>query len=580
MSEGKEIRMKGLGVSPGVAIGRAIVPVNARTFERAAESGVSVRTPQEEEARFCEALERSKAQLNDLQGRLNQEGKVKEAAIFEAQSLFLEDQEVLGPIRKAIAKGLSAEGALNNVMNRCLAVFEKMGTPAAERQAADVRDITSRIMNNLGGGPAEVSQKGGILVARELAPSETADLENREIAGLVTERGGSTSHTALMVQAMGLPSVLGVANLLTHVEDGDLVILDGTKGEIIIDPSPETLLFYSEILAEQRKERAELKALRGKKALSKSGEEVKLLGNIAIPEETKRLIDFGADGIGLYRTEFLFMGRKELPDEEEQYEAYSRVVLAARGKEVTIRTLDLGGDKFSTFFGKIRESNPFLGWRAIRISLDRPDLFRTQLRAIIRAANLGDVRVMFPMVATVEEFRHAKSLFLEAKAELAVRGEKVKEFIPCGMMVEIPAAAVMADHFARQVDFFSIGTNDLVQYSMAADRGNAKVAKLYDAMHPAILRLIRMTAQAAKSGERKIEVCSCGAAAGKPETGLLYLGLGVDALSMPAEAHSVIKRALLKFDLEECRKASEAIADAPDFDTYKKLRAEWLARFE
>jgi phosphotransferase system enzyme I (PtsI) len=274
------------------------------------------------------------------------------------------------------------------------------------------------------------------------------------------------------------------------------------------------------------------------------------------------------------------MGKRELPSEEEQYEAYAKAVLAAEGRPVVIRTLDLGGDKFALSFGKIRESNPFLGWRAIRISLDRPDLFRTQLRAIIRAANLGDVRVMFPMVATVEEFRHAKSLFLEAKRELEERGETVKEYIPCGMMVEIPAAAVMADHFARQVDFFSIGTNDLVQYTMAADRGNAKVAKLYDALHPAVLRLIAMTVAAAHNGERKIEVCCCGAAAGKPESGLLYLGLGVDSLSMPAEAQSVLKRALLKTKLSDCQTAGKKIMEAQDFDTYKELRAEWLARFK
>ena len=576
MSEGKEIRMKGLGVSPGVAIGRAIVHVHAQKQE----SAMSLRTPAEEEARFLEALKNSKVQLEDLRQRLNQEGKVKEAAIFEAHALFLDDPEVLGPIKKAIAKGYSAEGALNNVMNRCLAVFEKMGTPAAERQAADVRDITARILNNLGGGPAEVTVKGGIVVARELAPSETADLERQEVSALVTEYGGATSHTALMVQAMGLPAVLGVANLLTHIEDGDQLIVDGTKGEIIIDPAPETILVYSEILAEQKKERYELKALRGVKAKTMDDKPVTLLGNIAIPEETKRHIDYGAEGIGLYRTEFLFMGKRELPSEEEQYEAYAKAVLAAEGRPVVIRTLDLGGDKFALSFGKIRESNPFLGWRAIRISLDRPDLFRTQLRAIIRAANLGDVRVMFPMVATVEEFRHAKSLFLEAKKELEARGETVKEYIPCGMMVEIPAAAVMADHFARQVDFFSIGTNDLVQYTMAADRGNAKVAKLYDALHPAVLRLIAMTVAAAHNGERKIEVCCCGAAAGKPESGLLYLGLGVDSLSMPAEAQSVLKRALLKTKLSDCQTAGKKIMEAQDFDTYKELRAEWLARFK
>ncbi|MBR5901517.1 phosphoenolpyruvate--protein phosphotransferase [bacterium] len=571
--------MKGLGVSPGVAIGCAMVSVHAQSYEKA-DGTPALTDPKREEERFLKAVAESRRQLVELRERLKQEGKVKESAIFEAHALFLDDPEVLEPIKKKIDKGVGAEAALNNVMNRCLAVFEKMGTPAAERQAADVRDITARILNNLGGGPAEVLKKGGILVARELAPSETADLEKREVGALVTEYGGSTSHTALVAQAMDLPAVLGVANLLTHVEDGDLLVVDGTKGEIIINPSPETQAIYGEMLAEQRRERSELKALRGVKAKTKDGRDVTLLGNITIPEETKRLMEYGAEGIGLYRTEFLFMGRRELPDEEEQFASYAKAVTAAEGKPVVIRTLDLGGDKFAAAFGKSRESNPFLGWRAIRICLDRPDFFRTQLRAMIRAANLGDVRIMFPMVATVEEFRHAKSLFLEAKAELTARGEKVKEYIPCGMMVEIPAAALMADHFAKHVDFFSIGSNDLVQYTLAADRGNAKVAKLYDALHPAVLRLISLTVQAARRGERKIDVCCCGAAAGKPESGLLYLGLGVNELSMPAEAQSIMKRALARFDFEECENAARRIAEAPDFDTYKELRAEWASQFK
>ena len=579
MPEGNEIRMKGLGVSPGVAMGCAMVSVHAQSYEKT-DSTPTLTDPKREEERFLKAVAESRRQLVELRERLKREGKVKEAEIFEAHALFLDDPEVLGPIKKKIDKGSSAEAALNNVMNRCLAVFEKMGTPAAERQAADVRDITARILNNLGGGPAEVLKKGGILVARELAPSETADLEKREVAALVTEYGGSTSHTALVAQAMDLPAVLGVANLLTHIEDGDLLVVDGTKGEIIINPSPETQAIYGEMLAEQRRERSELKALRGVKAKTKDGRSVTLLGNITIPEETKRLIEYGAEGIGLYRTEFLFMGRRELPDEEEQYANYAKAVVAAEGKPVTIRTLDLGGDKFAAVLGKTRESNPFLGWRAIRICLDRPDFFRTQLRAMIRAANLGDVRIMFPMVATVEEFRHAKSLFLEAKAELTARGEKVKEYIPCGMMVEIPAAALMADHFAKHVDFFSIGSNDLVQYTLAADRGNAKVAKLYDALHPAVLRLISMTVEAARRGERKIDVCCCGAAAGKPESGLLYLGLGVNELSMPAEAQSIMKRAMARLDFEDCENAARRIAAAPDFDTYKELRAEWAAQFK
>lgn len=579
MPEGNEIRMKGLGVSPGVAIGCAMVSVHAQSYEKA-DGTPALTDPKREEERFLKAVAESRRQLVELRERLKQEGKVKESAIFEAHALFLDDPEVLEPIKKKIDKGVGAEAALNNVMNRCLAVFEKMGTPAAERQAADVRDITARILNNLGGGPAEVLKKGGILVARELAPSETADLEKREVGALVTEYGGSTSHTALVAQAMDLPAVLGVANLLTHVEDGDLLVVDGTKGEIIINPSPETQAIYGEMLAEQRRERSELKALRGVKAKTKDGRDVTLLGNITIPEETKRLMEYGAEGIGLYRTEFLFMGRRELPDEEEQFASYAKAVTAAEGKPVVIRTLDLGGDKFAAAFGKSRESNPFLGWRAIRICLDRPDFFRTQLRAMIRAANLGDVRIMFPMVATVEEFRHAKSLFLEAKAELTARGEKVKEYIPCGMMVEIPAAALMADHFAKHVDFFSIGSNDLVQYTLAADRGNAKVAKLYDALHPAVLRLISLTVQAARRGERKIDVCCCGAAAGKPESGLLYLGLGVNELSMPAEAQSIMKRALARFDFEECENAARRIAEAPDFDTYKELRAEWASQFK
>lgn len=579
MPEGNEIRMKGLGVSPGVAIGCAMVSVHAQSYEKA-DGTPALTDPKREEERFLKAVAESRRQLVELRERLKQEGKVKEAEIFEAHALFLDDPEVLGPIKKKIDKGVGAEAALNNVMNRCLAVFEKIGTPAAERQAADVRDITARILNNLGGGPAEVLKKGGILVARELAPSETADLEKREVAALVTEYGGSTSHTALVAQAMDLPAVLGVANLLTHIEDGDLLVVDGTKGEIIINPSPETQAIYGEMLAEQRRERSELKALRGVKAKTKDGRSVTLLGNITIPEETKRLIEYGAEGIGLYRTEFLFMGRRELPDEEEQYANYAKAVVAAEGKPVTIRTLDLGGDKFAAVLGKTRESNPFLGWRAIRICLDRPDFFRTQLRAMIRAANLGDVRIMFPMIATVEEFRHAKSLFLEAKAELTARGEKVKEYIPCGMMVEIPAAALMADHFAKHVDFFSIGSNDLVQYTLAADRGNAKVAKLYDALHPAVLRLISMTVEAARRGERKIDVCCCGAAAGKPESGLLYLGLGVNELSMPAEAQSIMKRAMARFDFEDCENAARKIAQAPDFDTYKELRAEWAAQFK
>ena len=565
--------MKGLGLSPGVAIGPARVQVEAVFRARETTTPTASQTnPEKEKLRFHKALEVSLSDVRSICEKVREDNP-KEAAILEVQEMFLQDPDMVARTEKNLAKGLSAEAAVRECSDFYLS---KIAKSKSARNAPDVRDVVSRVLHNLDGSLYHASDENGIIVARELAPSLAATLSAGSIKGWVTEHGGETDHA----QAQDLPAVSGIPGLLIHVSDGDLIVIDGTEGVIITNPTEETLAFYKQRLAVQEAEKRELLAFASKKAQTKDGKEITLLANIAIPAGAKAAFKGGAEGIGLYRTEYLYLNQRELPSEEEQFEAYSQVVRAAAGKPVTIRTMDLGGDKATILFGKQHESNPFLGWRALRICLDQPDVFRTQLRAILRAANYGQVRIMFPMVTTVEEFRHAKSLLLEAKAELTARGEKVPEYIPCGMMVEIPAAALMAEHFAPFVDFFSIGTNDLTQYTMAADRSNDKVAKLYDAIAPSVLRLVDLTVRAAKGAPKPIPVCSCGKAAGRPEAALLFLGLGVNELSMPVKAQGKMKKALLSFDFAECENAARGIITAPNFETYKQRRAEWLARFQ
>ncbi|AIW41174.1 MULTISPECIES: phosphoenolpyruvate--protein phosphotransferase [Paenibacillus] len=526
------LKISGIAASAGIAIARAFILEHPNyAVERRAVGDVEA-----EIARLDAALAQSQTELESIKEKTLQELGEKKAEIFASHLLILNDPELIDPVKAKIRdEQLNADYALNEVATQFISMFENMKSAYLQERASDMRDVTKRILNHLLGvhfvSPAEIAEET-IVLAEDLTPSDTAQLNREFVKGFATNIGGRTSHSAIMARSLEIPAVVGTKNILSQAKSGDLIIVDGLDGHVFVNPTEEIVAEYRAKQVAYDKQREEWRKLRGEATVSVDGVHVELAANIGTPNDVAGVLDNGGEGVGLYRTEFLYMGRDKLPSEEVQYTAYKTVLERMEGKPVVVRTLDIGGDKELPYLDLPKEMNPFLGFRAIRLCLDRQDIFRTQLRALLRASVHGNLRIMFPMIATLNEFREAKAVLLEEKEKLVTEGVSVSEEIQLGIMVEIPSTAVLADQFAKEVDFFSIGTNDLIQYTMAADRMNERVSYLYQPYNPSILRLVKMVIDAAHREGRWVGMC--GEMAGDTTAIPLLLGLGLDEFSMSA----------------------------------------------
>ncbi|MDD9148360.1 phosphoenolpyruvate--protein phosphotransferase [Sporolactobacillus sp. CQH2019] len=567
-------KIKGIAASAGIAIAKTFILKNPDlTFERK-----TVDDKAAEKKRLDAALEISKKELTEIKGTAEKELGKDKADVFAAHLMFLSDPEFVGAIANKINdESFSAEAALEDVSTFFIQTFESMKDNEYMRErAADVRDVSKRILAHLLGvsftSPASITEEA-VIIAEDLTPSDTAQLNRKYVKGFATNVGGRTSHSAIMSRSMEIPAVVGTKTVLEKAEEDQLVIVDGLNGEVILDPSEEEIKEYRAKQAAFKEQQEEWKKLVNEPTKTKDDVRVLLGANIGNPGDVTGVANNGGEAIGLYRTEFLYMGRDSLPSEDEQFEAYKEVLEKMEGKPVVIRTLDIGGDKKLKYLPLPKEMNPFLGFRAIRLCLERQDIFRTQLRALLRASVFGKLQIMFPMIATVNELREAKKILFEEKDKLVAAGTRVSDDIEVGMMMEIPASAVLADRFAKEADFFSIGTNDLIQYTMAADRMNEHVSYLYQPLNPAILRLVSRVIDAAhKEGHW---AGMCGEMAGDATAIPVLLALGLDEFSMSATSILPARTQLLKLSKEEVAKHKEAILNldtAADVLDYVKAR--------
>ncbi len=523
--------LKGIAASSGITIAKAYKLETPQITIEKKDSN-----PQEEIEKFKNALAASRKDIETIKERATGKLSDEELEIFDAHLMVVDDPAMSDEVISMIEnEKVNAEYALDVVSNNYISMFESLDDEYMRERAADIKDVTTRIKYHiLGVDVADLSliDQEVIVVAHDLTPSDTAQLDKKFTKGFATEIGGRTSHSAIMARSLEIPAVVGIASVMSEVKHGDLLILDALKGQLIVNPDEKTIEQYQEKAEKYQKEVAALKVLKDKETITTDGHKVEIVGNIGTPDDVAGVIDNGGEGVGLYRTEFLYMNSTELPTEQQQFEAYKKVLVAMNGKPVVVRTLDIGGDKKLPYLPIDPEMNPFLGYRAIRLCLDRKDIFRTQLRALLRASAYGKLRIMFPMIATIDEFVSAKALLEEEKEKLIKEGVEVGQDLQVGMMVEIPAAAVLADEFAKYADFFSIGTNDLIQYSMAADRMSEKVSYLYQPLNPSILRLIKLTIDGAHSQGKWCGMC--GEMAGEPDAMAVLMGLGLDEFSMSA----------------------------------------------
>ena len=523
--------LKGIAASSGITIAKAYkLEVPQITIEK--KEG----NPVEEIEKFKAALQASREDIEKIKAKAASKLSAEELEIFDAHLMVVDDPALSDEVTTMIENDkVNAEYALDTVANNYISMFESLDDEYMRERAADIKDVTTRIKYHLlGVTVADLSMidEEVIIVAHDLTPSDTAQLDRKYTKGFATEIGGRTSHSAIMARSLEIPAIVGIHGIMQEVKHNDLLILDALKGQLLVNPDEATVSEYKEKAEKYNREVAALKVLKDKETVTVDGHKVELVGNIGTPDDVNAVIDNGGEGVGLYRTEFLYMNSNELPSEESQFEAYKKVLVAMNGKPVVVRTLDIGGDKKLPYLPIDPEMNPFLGYRAIRLCLDRKDIFRTQLRALLRASAYGKLRIMFPMIATINEFTQAKALYEEERAKLVEEGIAVGDDVQVGMMVEIPAAAVLADEFAKYADFFSIGTNDLIQYSMAADRMSEKVSYLYQPFNPSILKLIKMTIDGAHSQGKWCGMC--GEMAGEPDAVSVLMGLGLDEFSMSA----------------------------------------------
>ena len=534
---------KGIAASKGYAIGTVFL----QEHEEIVITDQKVTDVAVEKEALQKSLDASRAQLEKIKEKAAAEMGEEKAAVFEAHITLLDDPEFTGAMAMEIeSNSINAMKAVDNVTNMFVSIFESMEDAYMRERAADIKDVSKRIIANLAGKSADafaITEANTVVVAHDLTPSDTAQLDRSKVVGFITNIGGRTSHAAIMARTLEIPAVLGLGDITSAVKTGDKIIVDGITGDVIINPSEDVIAEYEAKKEKFKEEQEELKKLIDVKTTTKSGKRVEVCGNIGQPEDVLGVIANGGDGVGLFRTEFLYMDRDNAPTEEEQYESYKFVLEKMEGKQVVIRTLDIGGDKTLPYLPLPEEMNPFLGYRAIRLCLDRKEIFKVQLRALLRASVYGNLCVMFPMISGLEEFQQAKAFVEECKAELKAEGIAYSDSIQWGIMVEIPAAAVYADELAKHVDFFSIGTNDLIQYTLAADRMSEKVSYLYNPMHPAVLRLIKMTIDGAHKHGKWVGMC--GEMAGDEAAIPTLVEYGLDEFSMSATSILNAKKIIL-----------------------------------
>ena len=534
---------KGIAASKGYAIGTVFL----QEHEEIVITDQKVTDVAAEKEALQKSLDASRAQLEKIKEKAATEMGEEKAAVFEAHITLLDDPEFTGAMAMEIeSNSINAMKAVDNVTNMFVSIFESMEDAYMRERAADIKDVSKRIIANLAGKSADafaITEANTVVVAHDLTPSDTAQLDRSKVVGFITNIGGRTSHAAIMARTLEIPAVLGLGDITSAVKTGDKIIVDGITGDVIINPSEDVIAEYEAKKEKFKEEQEELKKLIDVKTTTKSGKRVEVCGNIGQPEDVLGVIANGGDGVGLFRTEFLYMDRDNAPTEEEQYESYKFVLEKMEGKQVVIRTLDIGGDKTLPYLPLPEEMNPFLGYRAIRLCLDRKEIFKVQLRALLRASVYGNLCVMFPMISGLEEFQNAKAVVEECKAELRAEGKEYSDSIQWGIMVEIPAAAVYADELAKHVDFFSIGTNDLIQYTLAADRMSEKVSYLYNPMHPAVLRLIKMTIDGAHKHGKWVGMC--GEMAGDEAAIPTLVEYGLDEFSMSATSILNAKKIIL-----------------------------------
>ncbi|MBO0387868.1 phosphoenolpyruvate--protein phosphotransferase [Staphylococcus simulans] len=541
--------IRGIAASDGVAIAKAYLLVEP---DLSFDNG-TVTDTEAEVAKFNGALNTSKVELTKIRNNAEQQLGADKAAIFDAHLLVLEDPELIQPIEEKIKnENVNAAQALTDVSNQFITIFESMDNEYMAERAADIRDVSKRVLAHILGvdlpNPSIIDESV-VIIGNDLTPSDTAQLNKQYVQGFVTNIGGRTSHSAIMSRSLEIPAIVGTKTITEEVEAGDIIIVDGMTGDVIVNPSDEVVAQYQEKRDNFFKDKQELQKLRDAESVTEDGHHVELAANIGTPNDLPGVVENGAEGIGLYRTEFLYMGRDQMPTEDEQFEAYKAVLEAMKGKRVVVRTLDIGGDKELPYLDLPEEMNPFLGYRAIRLCLAQPEIFRPQLRALLRASVYGKLNIMFPMVATIQEFRDAKALLEEERQNLKNEGVEVSDDIEVGIMVEIPSTAALADVFAKEVDFFSIGTNDLIQYTMAADRMSERVSYLYQPYNPAILRLVQRVIEASHAEGKWTGMC--GEMAGDQTAIPLLLGLGLDEFSMSAT--SILKARRLIRNLSEAQ---------------------------
>lgn len=522
--------MKGIGASPGIAIGKAlVVEENEIVIEKRAVTDVEA-----EVKKLNDAVEVSKEELTAVKEKVAKEVGEEESEIFGAHLLVLEDPEFIGEAENKIKnEAVNAEYALNEVKDMFVAIFEGMDNAYMKERAADVKDVTGRVLRHiLGIKVIDLSSLKDevVLVAHDLTPSDTATMDKSKVLGFLTDIGGRTSHTAIMSRTLEIAAIVGLSDATKTIKDSDIVIFDGDTGEVFVNPEQSLIDEYTEKKRLFEEEKKELELLKGKKSVTTDGKHVELAGNIGTPNDIEGLIKNDAEGVGLYRTEFLYMNSDKFPEEDTQYEAYKAVLEGMEGKPVVIRTLDIGGDKKLSYFEMEKEMNPFLGYRAIRLCLDKTEIFKTQLRALYRASVHGKLRIMFPMISSLEELLKAKEICNEVKKELSNEGIEYSKDVEIGMMIEVPSAAVISDILAKHVDFFSIGTNDLIQYTCAVDRMNQKISYLYNQFNPAVLRLINLVIKNAHAEGKWVGMC--GESAGDQKMIPILLGFGLDEFSM------------------------------------------------